>query len=607
MNQNQQQSQNLTRIGSIIAGFIALCIAGAGVVYFTNPFGVLNLFSSGSQIAEVMPEDTLMYMTVDLLNTQSADMQNILNIFDEVIEDVDLSTDKDAQNDTYSMPPELDKFLEEFDITFEEDIATWIGRHSGLGLVDIDFAALSQPTFDTNTFEPIENDFADSIKMIMAIESRDNEAADSFIEKLKTGFAKNADDDQNEMTTETHGDVTFYTLRSEEDSISMSFGRSKNLVLITLGSDGLFKDSIDLQASDANLATLPAFTQAFAPFPEKRFLSIYYNGSKYFELIDEMQDSMGGPSFDFDSLMGGHLDFMALSLTALPEGLAIDSNTNFTELTEDRAMVYKNLNDSLDSTLNLLPESTILYSAGGGIGDMYGTMLDAMAEDPNFALIEQSIDEMALTLGFHPTKELLPLLDKNFVIAAAQTGTGELSEMTGVDLNLITLFGTSDVAEMSRIAQSFAGSLGEQGFAVSTETNNGVDIYQVANAQNGNNLPVAFGVGNDYLAIGSSSTDLGQLFAGNASVIDSPKHQTSTAILPDGMTPYFYMDFRTTLAVVKEADPTMEASDPKFWSAIAPIDTIAAGQSFNDKTLNARVFIFINADYTLDNQQASSQ
>lgn len=609
---NNRLFWGLVSIGLIFS--LGLCGVTGLIAYNANRNGLISLPVGNVQLAQMLPQETQIYGSIDLLNLQSAEMKRIVDTYDVALDRYDF-----PDGETVSLPTEFDQMLQEtFNMTAEADITPWIGRHIEFGIIAFNLPDAQGSEADDEA--PVESPFAlidlidlggaDQFEAIFALESRDSDAADRFIEKVKIGLEK--DESVTELTSRVYQETPYYIANRTDGSI-LSFGRVENLVLFTVGAER-FQQSINLQQSDTNLAGLSSFQTAFNQLPGERFATFYFDGARYFDLLNDVQQGLGNEiTINLSELSPVDLDFVALSLTAESEGVAVDLSGQYLTMSDfQRSLIETSANVSR-STISFLPETTFFFFSGASFAPAYGEMWDRMANDPAIEEIYTSIDESAADFGFHPTDQLLPLLDGDFVIGAAHTVDGNVNQQSGLEADLLAFFKTSDVEEVGNLAIAYADTMRQDGYGINPNASNGLNIFNISD-EAGEPFPLVYGVGNGYLTLSTSPAEMEAAFTGRPSIYNNGRYQAINGTLPETMVPYFYFNLRAYLQSIEpEAGEDGEASDQfqlDLPAELGPIEAMIAGQRFDSEAnrVNGRMMLIISEGYaTSGSEQRAEQ
>ena len=359
---NNRLFWGIVSIGMIFS--LGLCGVTGLIAYNANQNGLIALPVGNAQVPQMLPQETQIYGTVDLRNLQSAEMKRIADTFDDGSDRFDI-----PDGEQLALPTELEEMLQDaFNMTVDADITPWIGRQIHFGLIDFDLTDGAEsinegetgedgePRFDLTTLgEPAE------LEAIFALESRDSEAADRFVEKLKIGLEN--DESVTDITARAYQEIPYY-IANRTDGSTLSFGRVENLVLFTFGAER-FQQSINLQQSDTNLASVASFQTAFSQLPIERFATFYFDGAGYFDLLSDIQQGLGNEiTINLNELSQVDLDFVALSLTAESEGIAVDSTGQYLTLSDFQQSLIETSANVSQSTIGFLPESTFFFFSG---------------------------------------------------------------------------------------------------------------------------------------------------------------------------------------------------------------------------------------------------
>ena len=233
-------------------------------------------------------------------------------------------------------------------------------------------------------------------------------------------------------------------------------------------------------------------------------------------------------------------------------------------------------------------------------------MWDRLAGDPDIEEVYTTIDESAADFGFHPTDQLLPLLDGEFVIGAAHTDDGTINQRSGLEANFLAFFKTSNVEEVGNLAIAYADTMRQDGYGINPEASNGINIFNIADAE-GDPFPLAYGVGNGYLTLSSSPTELGAAFTSRPSIYNNARYQTINATLPETMVPYFYLNLREYLnALASEVDPTdSDQIRLDIPAELGPVEAIIAGQRFDseNRQVDGRMTFIISEGFASNSSE----
>jgi len=219
-----------------IGGVLVICIAAIVVIALIfDPWGIVSrLTGKYDPIAQATPPETQMLMNVNLLQIQSKDFLNLINIFVE-------AAGEDPYDDIMAIMDEMEEDIEpDTEITFSGDILPWLGQFAGLGMKD----------FKLGEYFETELDF------FVIVEVRNKKKADEFLIKIMDEMRQENDEN---FLEETYERATIYESDTQYESDRVAFTRSGNLFILSNRLDTV-KDVIDASKGES-LADTEAYQQ----------------------------------------------------------------------------------------------------------------------------------------------------------------------------------------------------------------------------------------------------------------------------------------------------------------------------------------------------------
>jgi hypothetical protein len=189
------------KLGLIIGGVVVLLLllaGGAAAAFFWGRGAVQEVVQHReSNIPALLGSDTLVYGTI---TPALGDLPNVARLQDAYSE-LFVAENPEAANEQ----------LSEYGIRFEEDIQPWLGTELAFAVGGInDFVAMSQ-YMDEN---PEGNPFAEQGYALALAASTNDEAAQAFLAKLRTGLSEQ---DGAEFAETEHNGVTIYEQTNPEE------------------------------------------------------------------------------------------------------------------------------------------------------------------------------------------------------------------------------------------------------------------------------------------------------------------------------------------------------------------------------------------------------
>jgi hypothetical protein len=98
----------------------------------------------------------------------------------------------------------------------------------------------------------------------------------------------------------------------------------------------------------------------------------------------------------------------------------------------------------------------------------------------------------------------------------------------------------------------------------------------------------AYGIGEEYLILSTSSESIESLFAGESNLADSDKYQNVWDAFSRGTIPVMYIDVDGLLAALEDADPTIEDI-----TDVNPVYAFAMGTNSGNNTTQTTIIFFV--------------
>lgn len=404
---------------------IVLVIAALGVGAF---FTVRAFLRPSAATANAMPPETRLYASLDLLQLLDEDKLTRLSaVFKDSL------TQSNLQLDRASLSDQLDIALQErYDFNFSADIAPWLGRSLGAGIVDLQVGAQGEPT---------------PTAAIVALEVRDTGAADAFLQKL---LAQIEQDSGQVAAGASYKNTGYYQLGEGEDMVS--FGRQARLMLLAVGADAM---PLALDALDGeSLADNADFKDVIAELPTERVVTLFFSHDFFPQLLSLAGNQIETLPLDAalsDAGLAG-LRGVAASLGLSEPGITLDAITLLDPTTpsEDRSSM-----PGSGAPAALMPADTVLFINGGSWNTLWQGIRRSMVSEASEADVADAMQLFEQSVGFNPDDELFPYLTGELAIALAPTTQGVIAEGTGVGLSLLLSSGIDDAAALITVGDKF--------------------------------------------------------------------------------------------------------------------------------------------------------
>jgi hypothetical protein len=557
---------------------LCCCVVAASVIVFADPFDwhIKDRLFGGTfdAAAEAMPENTSLYVGVDLLSARPEQLDGVIGPFAEALNIDQRSWDEIIE--------ELDKAIAEgLDFTITEDIKPWIGQYVGLGVFDIRIGDSENP-----------------VSLIVSAESRDNHAADAFLQKLRDSVEKNNDEKMEESEYEG---VTIYALQPKSaPGMGLAFCRSGSLVLISLTEDDL-RSAIDAQKGKS-LVDNNRYREMLDKMPDKRAATIFVDSQEIEDLINELQSQSGEI---FGQIIGGlgedvpipqpeitHIDLnmwesSILGLSISGAGIQVDVVTsyNMDQISTAQRQQLESMGKS-SHTIEMLPEDTLAFVTSQRLDLAYDVAIETLRDLSQDASesIDNALQSVREETGIDLEQDLFHRLDGEFTIGVFPSSQGILAQQAGIDLGFALLAGSSDTGALANTMDNFASKLEEEGAGVERFESGGLSLYEFLQGPGGD-IVFAGGIEKDYMALASSSQAIEDLFAGNKPLFKSSRYRDAISPLPDGVTPMLYLDIEGILGMLRERPEYAPEMEGELFNMFKPIPYVVMGNSALDGSI----------------------
>jgi hypothetical protein len=536
----------------LIAGcgfLLLLAVVVAGVLIFSG------LFSGKDPIAAVVPNDALVYMSVDLVKTQSEDVNHIVNI---------LQAMSDEKQQT--LVETLDETLQqELNLSFTNDVLPWLGRHASVAVTEGDLAN-------------------GDVKFMFIMETTNKGKADEFITK----FTAALDQNQGRAFDESEKDgVKIYTSGTGSDA--MAIARSGKFVYLGNSEDAILK-SISLQNSDA-LSKSAAYqaTLESLPLPGDRLSTIYISGDVYKDLIASAGGNMGAYQGFIENIEG-----MGLGTTFTEAGLQLDFVARYdAEKLSDFEKQSLGLAYLPPTTDALVPADTFFF-----VGTNTSTSVMALTPTDNplyNADVQESFDLLEQQYGIS-IRELLEVLGGEFAIAIAPSSDGLLNQQPPApELGFTIIASAKDEQGFIDWADRALDVAAEQMGTPLEKNSASFGKYELKEASIQQATALVYGADQGYIFVGSSSDMLRDGLSGENTLANSETYRNTWKAFSANSAPYMYLDLHglmETIAAHADTYGMSNADDLRDKLKDIPVIALAWNQS-DEFTRNLTMIVFI--------------
>ncbi len=557
----KSKKQRNLLIGGAAAALLILCCCCVAVIALLaiDPFewGLISrLLGKHDPVAQAMPADDGLYLSVNLLNATPEKLDRAIAPFADAFRQVS----GESIDTTQDMMDQLDEQLSsEWGMTFETDIQPWIGQYAGFGITDF--------TFDS--YGGMEE-----AQFFLGVEVRNKKEADAFLLKL-TGQI--SDSSGYDFTVSDYNGVDVYVLDTDYDYDRVVLARSGGLLLFGQ-SEQAIANAIDTQNGDS-LADDAIFRDLTAKLPKERLFTFYLTGGQLESLAGAATASAG-----MVGLVGGD----ALSVYNSVEGLAmsgsiVDAGVQFDSVVAyDLELISEAQRELLNSAgegsaiVDQFPQDTLAYVSAARLDLLWNLYRDSIVSLGGEAEYEEMISSLAEEIGFNPETDLLPNLDGEFALGVIQSPAGVLAQNLNVDLGFFALAQVSDEDAVIAVMDAFVNAGRDQGATIHEIGSGEYAMYEISDDYMGS--IAAFGVGDQHLGIASSGNDLESLFVIEDALADTDEYKQVWRAFSSDISPSLYLDVQSLIGTIREGMDEYTLSD---FNEVAiffePIQHIAGG------------------------------
>jgi hypothetical protein len=585
------------KLGLIIVGVLVvlLLIAGgvAAAVFLGGGMVQEVVQHRESNIPALLGSDTLVYGTI---TPALGDLPNVARLQDAYPE-LFVAEDPEAANEQ----------LSEYDIRFEEDIQPWLGTELAFAVGGIeDYVAMSQ-YMDEN---PEGNPFAEQGYALALAASTNDEAAQAFLAKLRTGLAEQ--DGMEFAETEHNGVMIYEQTNPEQGQAPLVLAVARGHVMAATSVEAI--TSIIDRPEDAaeTLSSNARFEQVRSAQPDNTIGYIFADlGPVMTQLVDseEFQQELEAelPPEQLEQLRdqigsAAALGGVSLSIAIEAEGVAFDSifTLDMDQLDAETRQMVESASQPVDaSRLEQISSDALAFLTFAIPANFQEEFMRGFNAQPGG---EEMLQELNMQLGIDLEQDFLSWFHGP---ASLVFLPGE--EVAGMDATLPATayfaLGVEDVATAEAGMGEIASALEAEAGGMATfesATVDGVEWQAIANPADPAS-PIggyAFIDGEFILAVGNNAMTIA---AGEVSmpISEDNRFQTVSSYLPSPNSGIWYFDVQEMIDVAEAAgvSPTTPEEEEMIQN-VRPIRAvgIAGTPGVNDAGVGrGRLFIYIDA------------
>ncbi len=328
------------------------------------------------------------------------------------------------------------------------------------------------------------------------------------------------------------------------------------------------------EAESAPLSESESFRAALETLPGDSLGLLYVNGATLGQALASQLEQAGSPlGGSLDPLGGRTLEWLALVLTAEPEGMRLEGVARPTDAPE--------LASFSPELTALVPDDALAYASFGDVSSSVEALLDAMSAQEQD--LGADLAQVELALGVSLEQDLLPLFEGEhalFVRPALPTPEVTLVlSPTDPPQALATL--DKIVGGVPLLVQATGG---EAPYTVTETTIAGVSAKQLE--FEGEDVLLVYALVGDNLVLSTAAKGIADLAAGGGGLADDEgfRQASEAAGVPDETSGLLYVNLEEALDIVQllggDAAPDVEGLRP-----LRSIVLAAAGEDDGDQRL----------------------
>ena len=586
---NPTQAPAASRLPAFAIGALVLAlIAGGG--YFA-----LRYFQNVSQeTAQAMPSDTLLYVSVDFLSALTNNFsggERIEYALQPILDEFASSEGGEALGESFEQD-----VLADLDMTIQDDLASWIGRSVGMGILEI-----TPPAEGSDTFPLPET--------LIAVEIRtgSDAQADAFLTKLITNYPTSPEG--NPLNGAEYAGVTYYVEQTDGEG-PLVVGRSNNLMLFAT-SEAAIQKGIETQQGSVSLAENTSYQGVSAELPEERIMTFYLSMEKFREgleptdqstLFNEMFTLQTDPTAldDLSEVYELYRRALSVDQSALAAGGAIffdDLGLRTTivnlfdpeKINEDSGLTMSREIMPTGKAAETLPADTLFYFAAR---DMMTLYWDTYKEvDPEgFA---EAMEQAQTMIGLNPDTDLMPRLNGEFAMGVYKSQEGFMATDPTFDVELGTMILQEIDAQPGDLTESVFEPLNTAAsemlfMPVESDVTDDYELYSFMNSFAEPPAPLlTYGVNNGYLMFGSSVDEMKTMFGADAKLPDNPNYGAVLAQSAES-------DSNVMMFVDFELICTVAGVDDEFCRYVERINAIAMTAAARETVSISDIYILLD-------------
>lgn len=560
-------ARKLPIVGILIGAGVALLalVAVAGTLAYTF------IFQRPNAIPQLLAADTQLYMAFTPNLSDVPNLERLRRAF---------PTEDDAPVDE-GLNEQLEELL---GVTFEADIAPWVGNEIAVAASKLPFDAVFNPE------ALAEGDLPAASDVLLVLASRDDRAAEAFLAKQRA----HREGEGTQFTSSEVAGVTIVSAEEDGDNPFVAFALVRRHVVFATSPELIAamaqRDPRGVETLEQN----PRFREVRDALPAARLGYVFLDGAPIAQAIEAsgatLSESLGEMSAQLEEQLetAAALKGVGLSLAAEPNGFAFDSvvSINSALLPDATLAQIEEYREAVDPERVAAISSEALAALSFRIPASFGEQLmESMASVPDAEAQLASFEE---SFGFNLQDDLLSWFhgEATLVLLPGETVLDTELPVTGYFALRPTDRQAAEAGVERLVAALDELAGGELGMR---EEEHGGVAWQVAGSPEESAAGYAFVDDNFVLGVGPSA--LAAVAGADARLGDQQAFDEATTALPAPNGGMFYVAVPAVLDLLEA-----QGMDAEDLDGLRPFQAIAAASSpgLDEKGLaRSRLFISV--------------
>ena len=492
----------------VVAGLLIVALVAAGIIVIPR---LLSPASAVNPTAAAMPANTQIYFS---FNPHYENLPNggvVKKAWDEDVL-AKLFEDSFLQG------------LEQANLNWEQDIASWLGDEVGFGIADLSFDQFSSsepPTF------------------VVAAATRDKAKSDAFLAKLRAEAESNG----KEFTEQSYRDAATVEEAGGVGEVALAYATVKDTVIVASGSSALHT-AIDAVLDGSGLDKSGNFQAAVGKLRGGRAMTAYIDAGPILKMLVEQVQQSGEMSGAFDQQVLDTLTAMqgeALGLSFEPNGMLLElvATVDLDQMPAE-SLAALTAPGAANTLLRAVPDTTFTYFGG----EVRPETFEAMFAAPT---MQESLDAIEMQTGINLQEDVLSWLNGEIALTVLP---GALSGGSSLPVGFAFLVKPEDKELATTRLDALMQKIAEQAFAEVVDVTVGDSSLRALMDDSGEPM-VVYGLIGESLVIAVPENAAQKIAnAGDRPLADAETFKTAVAPLPASNSGYLYIQPKPILDLV---------------------------------------------------------